>query len=321
MRDYDLQLCDNGCIHPNDGAVGASKPRGRRRRTHVRTAAFGWVMACGLFCGALLSGGNGVASADATTGAGASSNASRDTSNSGSATPGSGSGRSPGSSPSSRIGSDDRTGPGTAKLEQLKATPSGPRVPPPLTPAHQPGNSVGGARPLSASAASGGISQNGPNRNYQPPLSPAVPSVPGMPAEPGAIDADTGSLGPVTLEPAPITMPPLIGAPIAAEIPLRFPGSAGAADASRGFARSGEGSVQRQRPTGSAQSGTNQVPESFRVGYPQYLREAKIGEVAVLALPGFAGLLALTALGGFLGYRQARAGHVPRTAGVSRFLE
>jgi hypothetical protein len=63
------------------------------------------------------------------------------------------------------------------------------------------------------------------------------------------------------------------------------------------------------------------MPPSTRVGYPRYLREAKMGEVAALALPGFAGLLALTALGGVVGYRQAKAGHVVRTAGTTRFMQ
>ena len=72
-------------------------------------------------------------------------------------------------------------------------------------------------------------------------------------------------------------------------------------------------------PTGSGSS-ASQVPESFRLGYPSYLREAKIGEVAVFALPGIAGILALTALGGFLGYRQAKASHVVRATGTERFL-
>jgi hypothetical protein len=57
------------------------------------------------------------------------------------------------------------------------------------------------------------------------------------------------------------------------------------------------------------------------VGYPEYLRKAKTGEVAVLAVPGVVGLLALTVLGGVVGYRQARAGHLVRVAGTARFLQ
>lgn len=62
------------------------------------------------------------------------------------------------------------------------------------------------------------------------------------------------------------------------------------------------------------------IPASYRVGYPEYLRSAKMGEIAALALTGFAGLVGLTGLGGLIGYRQARAGNALRAAGTARFL-
>lgn len=63
------------------------------------------------------------------------------------------------------------------------------------------------------------------------------------------------------------------------------------------------------------------LPEAGRVGYPNYLREADIADVAALALPGVAGLLGITAFGGFLGYRQAKAGHALPAGGIARFLQ
>jgi len=63
------------------------------------------------------------------------------------------------------------------------------------------------------------------------------------------------------------------------------------------------------------------VPEGFRVGYATYLRSAQIGEIAGVALVGLAGLFAFTAVGGLIGYRQAKAGLAVRAAGTSRFLE
>ncbi|TLH70224.1 hypothetical protein C1S80_01500 [Mycolicibacterium aubagnense] len=45
----------------------------------------------------------------------------------------------------------------------------------------------------------------------------------------------------------------------------------------------------------------------FRPGYPDYLRAAGLREVAAVAVPGFAGIITLTAAGGLVGYRQARA--------------
>jgi hypothetical protein len=75
------------------------------------------------------------------------------------------------------------------------------------------------------------------------------------------------------------------------------------------------------RPAPAAGPIGNTVPQSFRAGYPPYLRSARIGEVAALALPGVAGIVALTAMGGLVGYRQAKAGHAVRAAGTARFLQ
>jgi hypothetical protein len=58
---------------------------------------------------------------------------------------------------------------------------------------------------------------------------------------------------------------------------------------------------------------------AVREGYPQYLRSARLGEVATVALPGLAGLLALTVSGGAIGYRQANSGRYLR-ADAARFL-
>lgn len=58
---------------------------------------------------------------------------------------------------------------------------------------------------------------------------------------------------------------------------------------------------------------------ALRQGYPQYLRSAPIGQIAAVALPGLAGLLAITASGGVVGYRQANSGRYLRGDAV-RFL-
>ena len=62
-------------------------------------------------------------------------------------------------------------------------------------------------------------------------------------------------------------------------------------------------------------------PEAGRLGYPEYLRNADFAQVAAVALSGLAGILAVTALGGFVGYRQAKAGFVLRASGTARFLQ
>jgi hypothetical protein len=37
-------------------------------------------------------------------------------------------------------------------------------------------------------------------------------------------------------------------------------------------------------------------------------------------VPGLVGIFGLTAIGGYLGFRQARAGYILRAAGTARFL-
>jgi hypothetical protein len=57
-----------------------------------------------------------------------------------------------------------------------------------------------------------------------------------------------------------------------------------------------------------------------RLGYSRYLREPTTGELALLALPGLAGLLVLTASGGVIGYRQANSARAFRAQSAARFL-
>jgi hypothetical protein len=63
------------------------------------------------------------------------------------------------------------------------------------------------------------------------------------------------------------------------------------------------------------------IPESFRVGYADYLRAADVTNLLAVALPGVAGILAFTAAGGVVGYRQARAAQALPPVGIARFLQ
>jgi hypothetical protein len=49
------------------------------------------------------------------------------------------------------------------------------------------------------------------------------------------------------------------------------------------------------------------IPDSFRVGYSEYLRAATTSDILAAALPGAAGLAGFTILGAYAGYRQAKA--------------
>ena len=61
-------------------------------------------------------------------------------------------------------------------------------------------------------------------------------------------------------------------------------------------------------------------PVAFRAGYGDYLRNAGMAQITAIAVPGAAAILLFTVGGGFIGYRQARAGHVIRAEGMTRFL-
>jgi hypothetical protein len=62
------------------------------------------------------------------------------------------------------------------------------------------------------------------------------------------------------------------------------------------------------------------APVAFRAGYSDYLRNAGMAQITAIAVPGAAAILLFTLGGGFIGYRQARAGHVIRAEGMTRFL-
>ena len=49
------------------------------------------------------------------------------------------------------------------------------------------------------------------------------------------------------------------------------------------------------------------IPDSFRVGYAEYLRAATTTDLLAAALPGAAGIAGFTIIGAFAGYRQAKA--------------
>jgi hypothetical protein len=72
-------------------------------------------------------------------------------------------------------------------------------------------------------------------------------------------------------------------------------------------------------PPNAAPANSALANSSLREGYPQYLRSARITQVATVALPGLAGLIALTAGGSVIGYRQANSGRHLRSE-AERFL-
>lgn len=319
------------------------------KRSRMRAAAISWMIAGGMLCGGFTVLGAHPATADAggvhnndpdlgasapATGGPRSRNAGsppRQPSRTRESIPTPAAGERPGGQAHARTAADVPSGPGESEflLPWLELLYPWPFPWPPCTVAD---HCVGLPAPSDGSVQTAPPPQS-PAGDYDgvrglPPLSPAFPGHPTQPGDPGIVNADGGAIVSIGSDPSPLHLPPIIGGSTvfgggaAVEAPVRGPAGTSASTTGTGprdIARSGEGS-SRERLPGAAGSGNSEVPASFRVGYPQYLREAKIGEVAVFALPGVLGILALTALGGFVGYRQAKASHVGRAARTARFL-
>ncbi|MBI5338515.1 MAG: hypothetical protein HZB45_12610 [Mycolicibacterium rufum] len=120
------------------------------------------------------------------------------------------------------------------------------------------------------------------------------------------------------------------GAPISAPL-LTVPVAAGTGGAATPAAVGGGAPAAPRRvvaeppparqppPAPEAPPGAPATP-SGRIGYGEALRTAGTSQLAALALPGVVGIVVLTALGGLLGYRQAKAGQALRARGTARFM-
>jgi hypothetical protein len=157
-----------------------------------------------------------------------------------------------------------------------------------------------------------------------PPAAQLPPATELPPVTPGAVDpiADAGGAlaSAVSALPlAPITLPAIVGPVTGVGGPAVAPrpGPRQAPNSSAASKRS-QPSNRENPPAYSAESTT--LSASFRAGYGEYLRTAGVPQMAAVAVPGVMGILALTAAGGLLGYRQARAGRTVRASGSARFI-
>lgn len=151
-----------------------------------------------------------------------------------------------------------------------------------------------------------------------PEFSPSV----GEPIDPDVVDAvpiggvaESGTPGNL------VSVPVLVPTPSGAG-PRPGPGTgrAGSPLSNRPRQGTAEPPPARQPPPATAGSNVAVGASSYRVGYGEYLRAAGLSQIAVLAVPGLAGILVLTGAGGLLGYRQAKAGHAVRTSGIARYM-
>jgi hypothetical protein len=119
---------------------------------------------------------------------------------------------------------------------------------------------------------------------------------------------------PIPRAPAPPPVAPLGTAPGAPPAPV-VADVAGAGARTPVIRGSLPPSVQPEATTLASMSGP-----ATRLGYPRDLRNPTAGELALVALPGVAGLVMLTTSGGAIGYRQANSARQIRTHSAARFL-
>jgi hypothetical protein len=114
---------------------------------------------------------------------------------------------------------------------------------------------------------------------------------------PGAADAAAEVPAPVPRTPAFV--------PLAAPLPVE-PEPAGRPAPAAPPARSPSAPPAKD-PLAPGDSGSAQFPDSYRVGYAEYLRAATTSDLFVAAVPGVAGIAGFTLVGAYAGYRQAKA--------------
>lgn len=164
------------------------------------------------------------------------------------------------------------------------------------------------------------------------------PSVVEVEGTGGIVPMSNGSSGLPVLQ-APVVVPPIriappprpIGGPPPrpisgsppAGVKVLAAGSAGvrAPELKGSVAQTGSIPTEQLPPAGSASaSASGMGAPAPRQGYPRYLRTARANELALVAVPGLAALLAVTFGGGVIGYRQANSGRYLRTD-AARFLQ
>jgi hypothetical protein len=162
------------------------------------------------------------------------------------------------------------------------------------------------------------------------PTSPGVvpPTLPLIPVDP-VVDVINGlATAAAELPFAPLTLPAIVP-PVGAGAGGGGAGGPGIAPRPGAPAapRPSSGSQSRNQPPKAQEqnppafgASNGAVPASYRAGYDDYLRKAGVGQMAAVAVPGVTGILALTGMGGLLGFRQARAGHAVRANGTARFM-
>lgn len=148
---------------------------------------------------------------------------------------------------------------------------------------------------------------------------PAAPA----PAAPAPAAPAPVAPAPAAPVPAPVVVPPVVVPPMMPPVPAIGPVVTPPPPEVHPPSLTPAPRTDRQ-PAPVGELGPQGIPVTFRAGYADYLRAATVGDIAAVAVPGTAGMLVITALGGLVGFRQARAAQVlppANIANVVRFLQ
>lgn len=167
-----------------------------------------------------------------------------------------------------------------------------------------------------AAAIEGSVGIGG-NRTLPPPMQLPAHLLPAPELDPPTLFDAELPIAPPQLPLPPVTLPVIVAPPAAIGGAASGPGEPRQAPS----AVAGAAPLQVREPQPAGLGGITLPPASFRIGYSEYLRSAGLPQLLVLAVPGVAGMLVLTAVGGLVGYRQARAGHAVRTGVTARFVK
>lgn len=118
----------------------------------------------------------------------------------------------------------------------------------------------------------------------------------------------------------PVVVPPVPVVPVVVPPPVAAPSAGGGAPAAPAAPGAPALSAPPSNAPAPAAPPPDAIPESFRVGYADYLRTANTVDLLFAVLPGMAGLVLLTAAGGAIGLRQARAAQALPAPQIARFM-
>lgn len=144
-----------------------------------------------------------------------------------------------------------------------------------------------------------------------------------QPPEASSPEGQPASVAPAVVAPVPPVAPPVIVLPLPTlpeVVPPAPSGGGGVPAAPPVTPSTPHVTVPNAQPPQPATPVINAIPETFRFGYADYLRASSTSDLVFAVLPGLAGLVLLTAAGGAVGFRQARASRNLPSPQIARFL-